>query len=156
MDIAATLRRKVDELVCRVYGLTEAGAMGAGHATQQNLSEDELKRAIQNHLQAQNWQVTVAWGKKTGIDIIAARSGKTWIIEVKGLGSRPPMQNNFFVSVLGELLQRMDDPDAKYSIALPDVPKYRRLWNELPQVAKSRLRISVMYVDANAQIVEVS
>jgi hypothetical protein len=42
------------------------------------------------------------------------------------------MQNNYFVSVVGELMQRMNDDRAKHSIAFPDLPKFRRLWSELP------------------------
>ena len=37
------------------------------------------------------------------------------------------MRVNYLISMLGETLQRMDDPDAKYSIAIPDVQQFREL-----------------------------
>jgi hypothetical protein len=52
------------------------------------------------------------------------------------------MQNNYFVSIVGELMQRMSDDRAKHSIAFPDVPKFRRLWSEFPMMVKERLQIS--------------
>lgn len=129
--------------------------MGTGISNQNDLTEEALKRAILNHLQGQNWQVQIAWRNSPGADIVAIRAAEKWIIEVKGIGSRSQMQNNYFVSILGELLQRMNDSNAKYSIALPDAPKYRRLWKELPQLAKGRLGITALFVDAAGQIVEV-
>ena len=53
---------------------------------------------------------------------------------------------NYFLAVLGETLQRMDDRDARYSIAFPDMPQYRRLWGRLPELAKRRTRITALLV----------
>jgi hypothetical protein len=64
----------------------------------------------------------------------ALKNTDRWIIEVKGCGSRNPMRHNFFLMVLGELLQRMDDPKAKYSIAFPNMKQYRGLWDRLPRI----------------------
>jgi hypothetical protein len=51
-----------------------------------------------------------------------------------------------FPGVLGELLCRITDPDAKYSIAVPDVPQFRNLWRRFPAEAKSRTRITALFV----------
>jgi len=40
------------------------------------------------------------------------------VLEAKGEGSRPQMRGNFFLHALGELLQRMDGPDANFGLAL--------------------------------------
>jgi hypothetical protein len=66
------------------------------------------------------------------------------------------MRVNYFLSVLGELLQRMDDPDARYSLALPDMKQFRKLWQRLPQLAKSRTTISALFVDPLGKVEEVS
>lgn len=110
------------------------------------LSEDELKARLKDWLEAQEWDVKVAWGKTRGIDVDARRGRERWIIEAKGSGSYAPMRVNFFLGALGETLQRMDDPDAKYSLALPDLPQYRRLWERLPRLARSRTGISILWV----------
>ena len=43
---------------------------------------------------------------------------------------------NYFLAVLGELLQKMDEQACRYSIALPDLPQFRGLWDRLPREAK--------------------
>lgn len=124
--------------------------------TPERLSEDELKEALRTWLTCNGWSVRAAWGKSRGIDIKAERDGLRWIIEVKGLGSRQPMRVNYFIAILGETLQRMDDSNAKYSIALPDVPQFRGLWNRLPALAKHRTTISALFVSSEGDVVEES
>ncbi|MGY3531159.1 hypothetical protein [Bradyrhizobium sp. USDA 4452] len=118
------------------------------------LSEDQVKAAIKSKLEADGWSVQVAWGRARGIDIVASRGNEKWIIECKGTGSLPPMQNNYFVGVIGELMQRMTDDRAKHSIAFPDVPKFRRLWSELPEMVKDRLKVTALFVSDNDEIIE--
>ncbi len=121
-----------------------------------SLAEDEVKRRLQAWLEAADWKVTVVWGRGQGIDIDARRGDRRWVIEVKGRGSRDAMRTNYFLGVLGELLQRMNSPKAKYSIALPDLPQYRRLWGRLPALAKRRTDISALFVADSGQVEEVS
>ena len=111
------------------------------------LSEDSLKSSLVAWLNNQGWTARVAWGHEREIDIDAIRGTERWVIEVKGRGSLNPMQVNYFVEVLGETLQRMDDPYAEYSIALPALQQYRGLWDRLPKTAKDRTRISALLVD---------
>ncbi len=121
-----------------------------------DLLEDRLKHHLREWLRSNGWEAEIAWGHEPGIDIRAFRDGKRWIIEVKGIGSRPEMRVNYFIGILGETLQRMDDPASKYSISLPDVPQFRRLWDRLPHLAKKRTEITVLFVDARGQVKEVS
>jgi len=102
------------------------------------------------------WKTQVACGKTHGIDIDALKERKRWIIEVKGCGSRDAMRVNYFLAILGERLQRMDDTNAKYSIALPDIKQYRNLWSKLPSLAKERTGISILFVIENKGIEEVN
>jgi hypothetical protein len=59
--------------------------------------------------------------------------------------------------MFGELVQRMDDVQASYGIALPDNRQYRGLVNRLPALAKEWLRLAVFWVsrERDALIVEV-
>jgi hypothetical protein len=118
-------------------------------------SEDKLKHWVRDWLVSGGWQVEVAWAKQRGIDISADRDGKRWIIEVKGIGSRPEMRVNYFIGMLGETLQRMQDPAAKYSICVPDAPQFRNLWSRLPQLAKQRTGITALFVDVSGKVSEV-
>jgi hypothetical protein len=121
----------------------------------EGLSEDDVKRGVEAWLRAAGWEVKVKWGRDRGIDIEAARGNARWIIEAKGCGSRDQMRVNYFLSMLGELLQRMEDPIARYSIALPDMKQFRGLWARLPNLAKSRTTISALFVDATGRVDEV-
>ena len=118
----------------------------------QLLSEDTLKKHLENWLIHNGWKVQVAWGHSQGIDICAIQDNKRWVIEVKGEGSRQPMRVNYFLAILGETLQRMNDPEADYSIAIPDLQQFRNLWDRLPILAKQRTGISVLFVDCSGKI----
>ena len=116
------------------------------------LQEEDIKHVLTNWLSDQGWRVETAWGHAPGVDIDARRGKERWLIEIKGPGSRQPMRVNYFLSILGETLQRMDDPVARYSIALPDMAQYRGLWERLPALAKERTAIDILFVDADGNI----
>jgi len=120
------------------------------------LSEDDVKRRLKDWLEADGWQIEVKWGRDPGIDIQAKRGSEVWIVEAKGCGSLNAMRVNYFLGMLGETLQRMDNPAARYSIALPDMKQYRGLWARLPQLAKSRTQISALFVAPDGGVTEVS
>src|SRR5205085_10747963 len=71
------------------------------------ITEDDLKRLLEKHLQAKGWTTDTKMGKLRGIDIEASRGSDRWIIEAKGHGGYDQMQGSYFLAVLGELLQRM-------------------------------------------------
>lgn len=121
-------------------------------AAEECLSEDGLKASLEHWLSADGWVSSIAWKKVRGIDIEARRGTERWVIEVKGHGSLNAMRVNYFLAILGETLQRMDDPEARYSIALPDVQQFRRLWVRLPALAKQRTKISALFVSETGQV----
>lgn len=118
------------------------------------LQEDEIKARLDAWLRNRGWSTDIAWGQAHGVDICANKGDQRWIIEAKGCGSRQPMRVNYFLAVLGEALQRMDDPCAKYSIALPDMVQFRRLWDRLPTLAKGRTKITVLFVEKTGNVRE--
>lgn len=120
----------------------------------EGLSEDFIKDAIDKWLCAQSWETAIAWGRERGIDIVARRESERWIIEAKGQGNSPQEQGNYFLNGLSELLNRMDDPSARYSLAFPDLRRYQGLWDRLPRLVKDKLGISMLFVDANGTIRE--
>jgi hypothetical protein len=122
---------------------------------EEHLSEDAIKEILESWLVAQGWNVKVAWGHVHGIDVEATKENSRWIIEAKGQGSLNPMRVNYFLGILGETLQRMEDPNAKYSIALPDIQQFRNLWRRLPFLAKSRTGITAIFVDENGNVIEI-
>lgn len=125
-------------------------------ATPSGISEDDVKRAVKERLEKAGWECNVAWGGAHGIDIDAHRNGRRWIIEAKGSGKSNPQRVNYFVGALGELLQRTNDPNADYGIALPDVDQYRKLWDRLPSLAKRRMRLSALFVAEDGSVLQES
>lgn len=116
------------------------------------LQEEDIKHILTDKLIAEGWTVDTAWGHQPGVDIDARRGNERWLIEIKGPGSRQPMRVNYFLGILGETLQRMDDPAARYTIALPDMAQYRGLWARLPKLAKERTTIDILFVDSSGKI----
>lgn len=110
------------------------------------LSEDEVKAAVRDHLEAAGYKVSVAWGRRTGVDIDAAGPDGRLLIEAKGAVALQPQQHNYFLGAIGELVQRMSDPQARYGLALPDNPQYRGLVQRLPDLVWERLRLVVFFV----------
>ena len=113
------------------------------------LTEDEVKAAVGDQLQAQGYRVKVALGHERGIDIDAHKHGDHLLIEAKGEVSLQPQQANYFIGALGELVQKMAYPDARYGLALPDSPQYRRLVGKLPAHARKCLHLVVFFVSRN-------
>lgn len=120
------------------------------------LSEDEVKRAVVDRLKAEGWTVEVAWGRSPGIDIEARRGDERLVIEAKGEVALQPQQHNYFVGALGELVQRLDDPNARYGLALPNHRQYHGLVDRLPEEAKKRLNFVVYWVERGPEGVRVT
>jgi hypothetical protein len=118
-------------------------------ATAPLLTENQVKRAVREHLIARGYRVHVAWGHSRQVDIHAERDGERLLLEAKGQVIRRPQQANDFLGGLGELLQRMDDPDATYGLALPDHPHYRALVQRLPELSWDRLNLVVYFVSGS-------
>jgi hypothetical protein len=117
-------------------------------------AEKKIRQSLETYLKERGWQPDIAWGKCHGIDIEAKRGNECWIIQVSNINPLRPLIVSAFLAVLGEILQRMDDPHCKYSIALPDLEQFRRLWSRLPHLAKSRTGITALFVSDTCSTVE--
>ena len=140
---------KDDTVIHTVENQTRAQAHSDGSV---ELQEEDIKQIINDWLIADGWKTTVAWKYSHGVDIEGVKDGKRWLIEVKGPGSRNEMRVNYFIGILGETLQRMDDENARYSIAFPDMDQFRRLWDKLPSLAKKRTTIDMLLVSKDGTI----
>jgi hypothetical protein len=136
------------------YASAQAEGNPASQWSDDRLSEDAIKRAVCLHLESQGWECTISSARSREIDILARRGPNKWLIEAKGHGSRPEARVSAFLSVLGAVCHHMADPSARYGIALPDLPHFRRLWDRLPGVAKARMGVSALFVDENGRVIE--
>jgi len=111
------------------------------------LGEDEVKRAVRSYLKSLGYtQVRIKWGRAHGPDVRAKGPAGSLVLEAKGDASSQQHKTNNFVYALGQLVQRMDDRVVGYGLALPDNSVYRALVRRLPDLARRRLRLKVLFV----------
>jgi hypothetical protein len=111
------------------------------YAGELKITEDQVKQAVHAVLQTAGWHVETRWGHLPGIDIEATRGTDRLVVEAKGEGTRPAMRVNFLLGALGELLQRMDTPDARYGLALPAHRQFVGLICRLPIWVRTHLSL---------------
>ena len=110
------------------------------------LDEEAVKSSVAGFLRSRGYTVAVGKKRERGPDMRASKEGLKLIVEAKGEGSRNEMFNNFFVSALGEILQRMTEQAAEYGIALPAHRKFARLIEELSDTPRYVLRLNFYLV----------
>ena len=119
--------------------------------------EDNVINFIKEWLIQDGYEVKTAMGKSHGVDIEAIKDGTVWLIEAKGNNKTyQAAQSNGFLTALGQILQRYNSTENKYSIAVPDTPQYRGLWERLPSLAKTTLGLSILFVNYDGSIIELN
>lgn len=99
------------------------------------------------------WLSERGWQTQVEKNIIEARKEEQrWLINVQGSkrGRKQPLPVK-----LNSILKEIEDEEAQYSIAFNDSTMYRKQWNELPKVLKSKLNMSVLLADKVGNIQEV-
>jgi hypothetical protein len=130
----------------RTSGLLTATSLTPPSDRESFISEDEIKQAVKDHLEPLGYEVTVAWGYGRGIDIEAIRAWDRILIEAKGDVAGDEQEGDYFVQAIGELVQRLADPEARYGLALPNNRRYQGLVTKLPDLVWDRLRLVVYLV----------
>lgn len=107
---------------------------------------NELPSLIKEWLEEKGWN-TVEHSRY----IEAQKDTQKWYIDIYQAtrGRKMPLPNK-----ITEMLKKMDDGDAHYSVALVDSPVYRKQWNEIPSAAKERLQVSVILADRAGRVLE--
>lgn len=107
---------------------------------------NELPRLVKAWLEERGWETL-----EHNRFIEAKKEDEKWFIDIYQAtrGRKMPLPNK-----LTEVIKKMEDEKAYYSVALVDSPIYRRQWNEIPDVAKDRLKVSVLLADRTGQILE--
>jgi hypothetical protein len=135
-------------------GLTLSAVVDAAHGVPLTtvMPEDLVKTAVAKHLEALGYKVKLIMGKAPGIDIDARRVDERLVLEAKGEAALNAQQVNYVLGALGELLQRMDDPAARYGLALPDNAQYRKLISGLPTLMRERLKFVAFFVGIDGNV----
>mgnify|MGYP000659451563 CR=1 FL=1 len=114
-------------------------------------NEEELKREI-SILLGLNMGNKLNMGEENKEFIEAHADDKRWVINVQGIkrGRKQTLPVK-----LSEVIKHIDDVNTHYSIAFNDSLAYRRQWNEIPEVVKNTLHMSVILADKKGNIVEI-
>lgn len=112
-----------------------------------NRTTESLLQLVTVWLNERGWETEV---KKNVI--IARKEDVKWLINVQGSkrGRKQPLPVK-----LNNILKEIDDMEAQYSIAFNDSTMYRKQWNDLPRILKSKLNMSVLLADKVGNIQEV-
>lgn len=84
-------------------------------------------------------------------ELIAQKDEKKWIIHVQGVrrGRKQTLPNK-----ISELITRIEDENTYYSIAFNDTNLTRRQWNDISNIVKEQLKLSVLLADKQGNIYE--
>lgn len=124
---------------------SEEEKLAAKKAKMKRNTED-LRNLIKSWLQEHGWEYI------ENKDFIEAHTdSKRWMINVQGIkrGRKQTLPVK-----LSEVIKHIDDINTHYSIAFNDSLSYRRQWNEIPEVVKNSLNMSVILADKKGNIVE--
>lgn len=90
--------------------------------------------------------------KPIDLKCVHQSTNETWIIEVKGKTAQIGLD---FKTCLGQLLMRMNNPEYKYAIAIPDIIDYHQQMNKIPALVLQRLNLHIFIIsqDGNVKLV---
>ena len=99
------------------------------------------------------WLVEHGWHVEIQKDFIEAlKEDHKWMINVQGSkrGRKQPLPVK-----LHTILKEINDESAQCSIAFNDSTLYRKQWNDIPKILKSKLNMSILLADKAGNVQEV-
>jgi hypothetical protein len=106
-----------------------------------------VQQAIEKHFESIGYRLCEA----TQADLICAhpQTKERWIVEAKGETTAIGLDFN---TGLGQLLGRMDDPSAKYAMALPKTKKFIAQCDKISTRVRDALNLHWILVDSRGAI----
>ncbi|WP_322446984.1 hypothetical protein [Robertmurraya mangrovi] len=80
---------------------------------------------------------------------VHTETGERWRIEAKGLTSAVGLD---FRTGLGQLIQRMDEPEARYGIAIPNIPAYLKQVNQIKPWVREKFGLFILIVSEDGEV----
>lgn len=137
------------------FGVGTNTSLDPSITVSETTDEDYIKAKVKSYAEGKGWQVTsIAWALQSGPDLVATKDGRSWFIEAKGAGKKGVQFKYYlssFLTGLGQLVTRMTSPDGKYSLAVPDIPAYRSMWERrVSQWLQETLNLTMIFVDGES------
>jgi len=112
------------------------------------MREPEMFEPLINHLKKEGFTILqVNRGNRPGPDILAEKTGKRLIIQMKGDSAAIKTD---WDTCLGQLLEMMDDPQMDYAVAVSE--SYERLARSFPSYARGKLQLTFFVVKDNGEV----
>ena len=107
---------------------------------------EDLNKILKSWLNEQGYTFNEEKG-----ELIANNGERNWIINIQGVkrGRKQTLSNK-----ISELMTRMEDSNTYYSIAFNDTSLTRKQWDEISNVVKEQLKLSVLLADKQGNILE--
>lgn len=125
---------------------------------QKPISEQFVERSIIKYLSKNEWGTNLQFGglREKGVDIKVRhnRYPRYFLIECKGKGSRPQMDDNYFVYSLGQIITRMNTTGRTryyYGLGLSESSAKIAL-RRLPWQVAKKLLLYVFSVDEKGKV----
>jgi|GEM_PF-974338 len=110
-------------------------------------NEGFVQLAIERHF----FDLGFTLDTETHVDLLCTspHTNETWHIEAKGKTAQIGLD---FRTCLGQLVQRMDVEHARYGIAIPDLPAYRRQTAQLSGWVVEKLGLHWLFVSRDGTV----
>ena len=76
-------------------------------------------------------------------------SKEIWLVEAKGKTAQMGLD---FRTCLGQILQRMENPEWVYAIALPDLPQYLNQCHQVPDWVRRLIKLNWILVSEDGSV----
>jgi len=110
-------------------------------------NEGFVQQAIEKHFLESGFRPLN--GRYADLICTHEKTREKWVVEAKGETTSIGLD---FRTGLGQLLQRMDDPDVNYAIALPDIPQFNKQYKMLPTRVRQLLNLHILLVNVKGNV----
>ena len=112
------------------------------------MREPDMFQPMIDHLRNEGYAILeVNRGRHSGPDIVAEKSGRKLIIQMKG--DSASIKTDWDTG-LGQLLDILDDEKADYAMAVSE--SYERFVRKFPKYVKDKLKLTIYIVHDNGRI----
>ncbi|NCB26391.1 MAG: hypothetical protein EOM62_13090 [Bacteroidia bacterium] len=86
-------------------------------------------------------------------DLVCVREETKWVVEAKGVTTDIGLD---FRTGLGQLVQRMVEPETNYAIAVPQTPQFIKQCSQIPKWVRVSLNIHFLLIDEQGNVQTIS
>src|SRR5260370_40348995 len=112
-------------------------------------NEQFIQHALENYFKREGYTLEEV---KDHDLVCTAPTGERWLIEVKGSPENADNFGNNFYECSGQILQRMQDSQARYVMAFPADPRFVRQGRKVAKWVRSLVHLHYLFVYEDASV----